>query len=195
MSRDKKTMRSYRLLSAYMMLEKSNKIEQEATNKFNLKLKGFHIFCTIIFAAFLIDGYLPYLKFNTKIVSVHSIHHESKQIITKTGVSNIKLPTLIEIVTKHGAFITSDIKGAEHTGEKVIVCKTPLFSVIQNLEYESGFTAQRYFNYYGRLIFWPILSLLFSLSFLLIKRFYGSNTISVLVLLNIVPFFVVLYMT
>jgi hypothetical protein len=185
----------YRLISAKMMLDESNKHEEIATEKFNLRLKGFHVFCVIIFSAFLLDGFLPYSTTETKIDGTRPLQYEEKMILLRGKEQLIRLPSLIQINTPHGAFITSEFKGYEYSGQEIYLKKTPIFKIIQRLEYEGGYTVDRYFNYFGRFIFWPLLSLFLSLSFLLIRSLYGNNTISVLTMLNLVPFFIVLYMT
>ncbi len=196
MGRDKKSgFKGYRLISAGMRLEESNKRDEQETELFNKRLKGFHLFCVIIYSTFLIDGLLPTLEKKTKIIGARVLQTEEKIISGSNGNAFLRLPSLVEINTLAGGFITSEFSGFEKSGASVKLMLTPLFKLKLGLKYSSGHSLTRYFNFYGNLLFWPILSILLSLMYLFIKRFYGSNTLSVLAILNVVPFFIIVYIT
>lgn len=187
----------YKLISAYITLNERQQADEEENRIFSKRLKGFHIFCAIIFGSFLLDGVLPYKLTPTKVEGVRVLNTEQQTIVTHTGATKtIAVPGLVQVGTRHGSFITSDYSGLEHSMLQANIKHTRIFSVTQGLELtRAGRSITRYFNLYGAFIFWPLLSLILSLMCLFIRRCHGSTTISVISLLNLIPFFVVAYMT
>lgn len=193
------TFRGYRLISTYLKLQQQEDADKEYDEKFNRRLKGFHVFCVILFTSFLIDGFLPLRSFPSKITGVKIITRDQKTVTPVKGdlpPVEVIVPCKIEIFTTEGNFTTSDINGYEERGAKITVEKTFLFRARERIRYnESGLYTYHYINFHGNFIIWPLISVTISLIFILTKRFYGSSTLSVIAMLNLVPFFTALYMS
>lgn len=193
------TFKGYRLISTYLKLQQQEEADHLYDEKFNRRLKGFHVFCVILFSAFLLDGFLPLRAYPSKVLGVKIISRDQREIApenNKARAVTIIIPQKIEITTTEGSFTTRDIKGYEEPGADISVQKTFLFRARERIFFvESGTYAYHYINFHGNFILWPLISLGISLTFIFTRKFYGSNTLSVIALLNLVPFFAALYMS
>jgi hypothetical protein len=195
MANHKETHKGYKLISAYIRLKQQEDHNAIEDIKFTTKLKGFHIFCSIIFLVFILDGFLPYRRTDTIIESYGAL--ATKEVIKQQKTTgNEFVPEIIQIKTPYGKFITYDYCGFEKAGAKIALLRTPLFYIKKKIEFtKEGAMLTRWKDFHSTFIFWPILSLLLSLTCLLSRKFYGNPTLSVIVLLNIIPFFTVVYAT
>ena len=191
--------KNYKLISAYIRLNQSRDEEDLQNQLFDRKLKGFHLFCVILYGVFLIDGQIPSTTVDTTITGVKALTFETSQVsmsykgVTKT--KKIITPTSVQITTDKGNFITNEITGFETKSTKVSILKTPLFKVNSMLHYkEKNIYVKPEINFSGNFLFWPIISFLISIICLVTKRFYGSTTLAVIAILNFVPFFLVVYL-
>jgi hypothetical protein len=92
--------------------------------------------------------------------------------------------------------VTADISGFALGGEKADLNRSPLFKVPEQIYVPRyDFTAYRWINFSGNFLFWPIFAFLISFVCLVTHRFYGSTTLAVIALLNLVPFFTIVYKT
>lgn len=191
--------KNYKLISAYIRLNQSQHEEDIQNQIFDRKLKGFHLFCIVLFGVFLVDGQLPSNRIPAKILAVKVLNSQSNILSTtfkgKTLAKSVSTPTRILISTNKGIFITNEITGYEKTGTKVEILKTPMFNVNKLLFFKERKTYVRcWINFSGNFIFWPLLAFLLSLVCLVTKQFYGSTTLAVIAILNFVPFFTIVYL-
>jgi hypothetical protein len=193
------TFRGYRLISTYLKLQQQEALDRAYDEAFDRRLKGFHVFCVILFSAFLIDGLLPLRQYPSQITGVKVVDRQQLEVNPadkKNRSVQVSVPVKIVIGTTEGSFTTSQVTGYEEPGTPITVEKTFLFRARERIHYKaSGSYAYHYINFHGNFIIWPLISLLMSLTFVASRRFYGSNTLSVLALLNLVPFFSVLYIS
>lgn len=188
--------KNYKLISAYIRLDEDKHADEERNRIMTQRIKGFHIFCLVVFSSFLLDGVLPGRIKSTQIEGLNAITTEVKTIQTKNGPKEISLPTLAQVNTTNGNFITADISGLELEKVQANMYKTPIYSVAKYVEIPGkAYTLNRYFNFHGNMVFWPILSLLVSGVGVFYKRHQDSTTLAALSVLNIVPFFIVVYLT
>lgn len=189
------TFKGYRLISTYLKLQQMEAIDRVYNEAFNRRLKGFHIFCVILFSAFLLDGLLPSREYTSQLIGTKVVDRTEQKIMIDGAAKIIPVPSTIELFTPEGSFTTHDIGGYEVAGAEILIRKSFMFRTKQSVCFkESNTYAYHYINFHGNFIFWPLFSLIISLVFIFIKRFYGSNTLSVIALLNLVPFFATLYM-
>jgi hypothetical protein len=190
--------KNYKLISANIRLDQIQHEEEIQNELFNRKLKGFHLFCVILYGVFLIDGLIPTEQTNATITGIKVLRsHEVKVASSYKGVSSakfIRTPTSVQIATTKGVFITNEITGFETKGTKVAILKTPLFKVSSMLLFkEKNVYVHRQVNFSGNFLFWPVTAFLISFICLVTKRFYGSTTLAVIAILNFVPFFLMVY--
>lgn len=195
MAKSKEQHTGYKLISAYIRLKQQEDHNAVEDIKFSTKLKGFHIFCSIIFAVFILDGFLPYKSTSTVIESYGAL--ETKKLPGKNNQLTDKfVAEIIQIKTPYGKFITYDYSGFEKSGAKINLMRTPLFLLKKKIEFQKeGAILTKWKDFHSTFIFWPVLSLLLSLTCLLSKKFYSNPTLSVIVLLNLIPFFTAVYAT
>lgn len=193
------TFKGYRLISTYLKLQQQEALEKAYDEAFDRRLKGFHVFCVILFSAFLLDGLLPLRQYPARITGVKVVEREQTDITTLNKLARqvqVDIPVKIVVATTEGSFTTRHITGYEEPGTSITVEKTFLFRARERIHFnQSGAYAYHFINFHGNFIIWPLTSLLMSLTFITTRRFYGSNTLSVLALLNLVPFFSVLYIS
>lgn len=190
--------KNYKLISANIRLNQIQQEEEIQNELFNRKLKGFHLFCVILYGAFLIDGQIPTQQIDATITGAKVLDWEDVETTSSfKGISKTKFlraPTSIQIVTTKDVFVTNEITGFEIKGTKVAVLKTPLFKVNSMLLFkDQNVYVHRQINFSGNFLFWPAMAFLISLICLVTKRFYGSTTLAVIAILNFVPFFLMVY--
>ncbi|HLP10836.1 MAG TPA: hypothetical protein VK177_02830 [Flavobacteriales bacterium] len=190
----------YSLISAQIRLNQYAEEDEIKNELFDRRLKGFHLFCVIMFGTFLLDGFLPYNALKTKVLGTKVLANEKTEVrdtvMGKITTKSIITPVRIDIITKDGGFITTDISGYSLSGTQIEILRTPLFKVPTEIySKQFDYRGSRWINFSGNFMAWPILAFLISLSCLVIKRFYGSPTLAVIAILNIVPFFTVVYKT
>lgn len=190
--------KNYKLISAYIRLNQNQHEEEIQNQLFDRRLKGLHLFCVIIFGVFILDGQLPSERIKTEIKGSKTLTFQHNEISTlvngKLTSKDVVSPYRIQITTGRGVFITNEVTGYEKAGTPVELLITPLFKVNTELYFtEANCTAHRWLNFSGNFIFWPIMAFLISFLCLVTKKFYGSTTLAVIALLNMVPFFVVVY--
>jgi hypothetical protein len=199
MSEKHKTpIKNYKLISANIRLSEFKREDEIQNEIFNRKLKGFHLFCIILYGVFLVDGQLPTEQTSATILGTKILSSTDVKVAsTYKGSSSVKYvhtPTSVQISTSKGVFITNEITGFETSGTKVAILKTPLFKVNSRLLFkDSNIYVRPQINFTGNFLFWPILAFSISLACLVTKRFYGSTSLAVISILNFVPFFLMVY--
>lgn len=190
--------KNYKLISANIRLDQIQHDEEIQNQLFDKKLKGFHLFCVILYATFLIDGQIPTQQIDATITGTKILNSQDVKVSSSyKGSSSLKYihtPTSVQISTTKGVFVTNEVTGFETKGTKVAILKTPLFKVNSMLLFkEQNVYVNRQINFSGNFLFWPITAFLISFICLVTKRFYGSTTLAVIAILNFVPFFLMVY--
>jgi hypothetical protein len=190
--------KNYSLISAQIRLNKYAEEDEIKNAMFDRRLKGFHLFCAIMFGTFILDGFLPFNTLKSHVLGTKNVAFEKKEVTDtvngKVNTTTVTAVSRIDIITDEGIFVTNDISGYPIAGTDVDILRTPLFKVQSQLYFkEFNYYATRWINFSGNFIFWPLLSFLISFICVISKRYYGSPTLAAIAILNIVPFFTVVY--
>ena len=178
----------YNLITTYMRVKQQQEREHH-TDKLDVYIKAFLLFCAVIYSAFLIDGFLPFV--------------DRPDVITKIQIgagpwTNTGVKGVMRIETEKGHISTNNWTGYEREGLKVTLQRSFLFRHIRGMsmiidgKYER--IIEPHFDFYSLLIIWPILGLLTSvLGYMYQHKTGWLFNFGVLNLFGIIPFFLLLY--